>query len=205
MASIRSATLTFRRSLRRNSSILAEASRHRSTYARSSFSSSSTMCCKTVYVFGAETTTVYPPGRVYRSWEPSADRHELCEGHTSDRLCSSWVVGRHVLHSLLVRMANRSGRSAEDILANPDLLRNRTLEEVQESLARTPESWRTERLSRGGSKGKGWVLREYSARGDETGRMIRYHPGGGRHGPQPYWRVMNFNVKISNDSGGIKT
>ena len=62
MASIRSATLTLRRSLRRSSSILAEASRHRSTYARSSFCSSSTMCCKTVYVFSSQSTTQFSAG-----------------------------------------------------------------------------------------------------------------------------------------------
>ena len=92
-------------------------------------------------------------------------------------------------------MSERRIDSVEDILTDPELLRNKTLREVQGLLGATPANWRVERLRRGGSKGKGWVLREYTRNSNETGRMIRYHPGGGRHGPGPYWRVMNFGVK----------
>ena len=41
--------------------------------------------------------------------------------------------------------------------ADPDLLRNQTLDEVQELLETAPENWRIERLRRGGGKSKGWV------------------------------------------------
>lgn len=92
-------------------------------------------------------------------------------------------------------MLERNNDSVEDILTDPELLRNKTLKEVQKLLGATPANWRVESLRRGGSKGKGWVLREYTRSGNETGRMIRYHPGGGRHGPEPYWRVMNSGVK----------
>ena len=92
-------------------------------------------------------------------------------------------------------MSERRIDSVEDILTDPELLRNKTLRELQGLLGATPTNWRVERLRRGGSKGKGWVLREYTRNGNETGRMIRYHPGGGRHGPGPYWRVMNSSVK----------
>ena len=85
--------------------------------------------------------------------------------------------------------------SFEDLLTDPEFLRNKTLKEVQELLSARPANWRVGRLRRGGSKGRGWVLREYTRNGNETGRMIRYHPGGGRHGPEPYWRVMNSGVK----------
>ena len=76
-------------------------------------------------------------------------------------------------------MLERRIDSVEDILTDPELLRNKTLREVQGLLGATPANWRVERLRRGGSKGKGWVLREYTRNGNETGRMIRYHPGGG--------------------------
>ena len=92
-------------------------------------------------------------------------------------------------------MSERRSDSVEDILTHTELLRNKTLREVQGLLGATPPNWRVERLRRGGSKGKGWVLREYTRNGNETGRMIRYHPGGGRHGPGPYWRVMNSGVR----------
>ena len=92
-------------------------------------------------------------------------------------------------------MSERRIDSVEDILTDPELLRNKTLEEVQGPLDGGLENWRVEGLRRGDSKGKGWVLREYTRNGNETGRMIRYHPGGGRHGPEPYRRVMNSGVK----------
>ena len=92
-------------------------------------------------------------------------------------------------------MSERRIDSVEDILTDPELLRNKTLKEIEELLGATPANWRVERLRRRGSKGRGRVLREYTRDGTETGRMVRYHPGGGRHGPGPYWRVMNSGVK----------
>jgi len=98
---------------------------------------------------------------------------------------------------LIGGMSERRIESVEDLLTDPELLRNKTLKEVQDLLGAPPANWRVERLRRGRSAGKGWVLREYTRNGNETGRMIRYHPGGGRHGPEPYWRVMNSGVKSS--------
>jgi len=55
-------------------------------------------------------------------------------------------------------------------------------------MAKTP-GWQIEKLGQGSHAGQGWVLREYTPAGNPTGRMLRWHPGGGRHGPSPYWRV----------------
>jgi hypothetical protein len=42
----------------------------------------------------------------------------------------------------------------------------------------------------GRHEGQGWALRELNSRKDDfTGRTMRWHPGGGRHGPNPYWRT----------------
>ena len=76
-------------------------------------------------------------------------------------------------------MSERRINSVEDIVTDPGLLGNKTRKEVQGLVGATPVNWRVERLRRGGRKGKGWVLREYTRNGNETGRMIRYHPGGG--------------------------
>lgn len=89
-------------------------------------------------------------------------------------------------------------RTIEDVLANPGLLRGKTPEEVQEILGRTP-NWEVETLGKGRSKGLGWVLREYTPDGNPTGKHLRYHPGGGHHGPDPYWRVIGQH----GDAGGI--
>jgi hypothetical protein len=82
--------------------------------------------------------------------------------------------------------------SVEDVLANPKLLSGRSPLEVQEIIGDTG-GWKVESLGKGSQKGNGWMFREYTERGDPTGRQIRWHPGGGHHGPLPYWKVVGFN------------
>ena len=62
--------------------------------------------------------------------------------------------------------------------------------EVEEELGENL-GWRVETLGRGAHAGEGWVYREYDERGEGTGRVIRWHPGGGRHGTGAYWRVSS--------------
>jgi len=84
--------------------------------------------------------------------------------------------------------------SIDDVIANPHVLSGRNPAEVAEVIGDTP-GWRTETLGRGSHQGQGWVLREYTPDGQPTGRMIRWHPGGGHHGADPYWRVTDFNTR----------
>jgi hypothetical protein len=81
-------------------------------------------------------------------------------------------------------------QSVNDVLRNPDLLAGKGPAEVNAILEGTP-GWRVETLGQGAHEGEGWVLREYTPDGNPTGRMIRWHPGEGRHGPDPYWRVTS--------------
>jgi len=60
--------------------------------------------------------------------------------------------------------------------------------------------WRIERLGKGRHQGQGWLYREHGPRGP-TGRMIRWHPGGGRHGPDPYWVVNTYESKVRVPAG----
>ena len=87
----------------------------------------------------------------------------------------------------------------DDVLANPNLLAGKSPEHMNMILRNTP-GWHVETLGKGSNKGKGWVLREYTNENNPTGRMLRWHPGGGRHGPDPYWRVIDYNK----DSGIIR-
>ncbi|GAB3952000.1 putative T7SS-secreted protein [Streptomyces sparsus] len=87
----------------------------------------------------------------------------------------------------------------EDIMDSPQILAGGVKpEEVRGALVYAP-GWREETLGRGGHAGQGWVLREYNDRGDPTGRMLRWHPGGGHHGSAPYWRVKGYE----GDLGGV--
>ncbi|MCP4967627.1 MAG: hypothetical protein GY926_20640 [bacterium] len=84
------------------------------------------------------------------------------------------------------------GTTVDDILASPHgLLTGRSPAEVANVLGDMP-GWQVETLAQGSHAGQGWVLREYTTAGDPTGRMLRWHPGGGRHGPDPYWRATDY-------------
>lgn len=87
----------------------------------------------------------------------------------------------------LVRVGDRL-TTVNDVLRNPNLLAGKGPAEIQAILGKTP-GWRIETLGQGSHAGQGWVLREYTAAGNPSGRMMRWHPGGGHHGPNPYWRV----------------
>jgi hypothetical protein len=77
-----------------------------------------------------------------------------------------------------------------DCIADPEVLRGKTFETVLATLT-WDDTWREERLKRGSRAGTGWVLRQYDADGLPSGRMVRWHPGGGHHGPEPYWRTTS--------------
>lgn len=51
--------------------------------------------------------------------------------------------------------------------------------------------WKVETLGRGSHQGDGFILRQYGSNGKPTGRMIQWHPGGGHHGPDPYWKLSD--------------
>jgi RHS repeat-associated protein len=81
----------------------------------------------------------------------------------------------------------------DDVLANPNLLQGKSLEQVQSVLGNS-KNWVND-VMRKSIRADGWVLREMNQAGtDFTGRMIQYHPGTPRHfGGAPYWKVSSGN------------
>lgn len=81
----------------------------------------------------------------------------------------------------------------DDVLANPNLLQGKSLEQVQSILGNS-KNWVND-VMRKSTRADGWVLREMNQAGtDFTGRMIQYHPGTPRHfGGAPYWKVSSGN------------
>jgi hypothetical protein len=76
----------------------------------------------------------------------------------------------------------------DDIFENPNLLKNMTPDEIK-SLAEK-EGWKIGTLSHGTHRGQGVTIR------DGTDRLIQWHPGGGSHGPSPYWKVSSGKTGI---------
>ena len=100
------------------------------------------------------------------------------------------------LTSVLVALLSLGGDSCpscklslDGVLEDPRNLTNATLDQFCERVG-TPSGWFWTRSFQGTNAGKGWVLREWGGK-DWTGRQIRWHPGGDRHGPDPYLRVNN--------------
>ena len=97
-------------------------------------------------------------------------------------------AGGGLLRSVVSFFRDRNTLSSERILENPSLLKDKVPNDIRPRLKNNP-NWRQERLGKGRHRGDGWVYREYTPDGHPTGRQIRYHPGGGHHGPESYWRV----------------
>ena len=88
------------------------------------------------------------------------------------------------------RRAVRLLKTVDDIFANPNALKAATPDDVAK-LVRNDPSWIVGTLGRGSHAGQGFSIREVNAQGNLTGRLIRWHPGGGRHGTTPYWTVSS--------------
>jgi hypothetical protein len=80
--------------------------------------------------------------------------------------------------------------SIDDVLNNPSLLSGRSLSNVQSGLQYDASRWMQGALTRGTHQGQGWKLLEHGGN-----KSMRWNPGGGQHGPNPYWRTSDGHVK----------
>jgi len=77
----------------------------------------------------------------------------------------------------------------EYYLENPEALEGLNPTQLMQLLKGLPEGWELSSLGRGGHKGQGWKMSKVTSSGQPTGAQIRWHPGSGHHGPDPYWAV----------------
>nr|WP_243766298.1 hypothetical protein [Streptomyces sp. GC420] len=118
--------------------------------------------------------------------------------------CSSCSTSAADAERLRRQLAGEAGqlpgiRSADDIFDTPSALSGGVTPDQVRPFFAGRKGWVEEGLGRGKNAGGGWVIREYTGRGDPTGRMLRWNPGGGHHGEGAYWRV----VGPEGDLGGI--
>jgi RHS repeat-associated protein len=78
-------------------------------------------------------------------------------------------------------------RSVDDAFANPQSLNGKTPAEVRAVFQ--DEGWTEAPLSRTDAAGTKFF--ETNSDGNRTGRMVQWHPGGGHHGEDPYWKVSS--------------
>lgn len=91
----------------------------------------------------------------------------------------------------LLRGASRVG-ALDDVFGNPQILKgipspNEAGDLIEGARA---AGWQVGALERGSHAEQGLKLSEV-VDGKLTGRQIRWHPGGGHHGPIPYWTVCS--------------
>ena len=81
--------------------------------------------------------------------------------------------------------------SVNDVMTNPSLLQGKPYGYVRNALDRS-DGWVNSVMTKTRSSDKGWVLRQVNNRGQETGKLIQFHPGSRRHfGGNPYWKVSD--------------
>lgn len=138
------------------------------------------------------------PGHSSGSEAEARRRSEFLHPSSTEEAMIMGLTDVAMLAAPLARGAGalRTVGSIDDVLSAPAALRGGvTPDQLMQRLGSLPEAWRVEALGRGSKEGAGWMLREYTPRGNPTGRQVRWHPGGGHHGREPYWRVINHNDK----------
>lgn len=79
----------------------------------------------------------------------------------------------------------------DEVFDDPGLLEGKTPEEIH-ALAQNNSRWQVGTLGKGTHKGQGLTIREVTSDGRNfTDRIIQWHPGGGHHGPYPYWKISS--------------
>jgi hypothetical protein len=84
--------------------------------------------------------------------------------------------------------------SVDDIMLNPSILEGRSLQNVKSSVQGS-DGWVNSVMNKTRGTDKGWVYRQVNSSGQETGKLIQYHPGTQRHfNGAPYWKVSDGNT-----------
>lgn len=83
------------------------------------------------------------------------------------------------------------GNVLEEIFANLVQLAGTGLGEIRARIGAIESPWVEGTLGKGAHSGLGWTVREILPVGSYSDRYLQWHPGGGRHGPDSYWKVSS--------------
>lgn len=95
----------------------------------------------------------------------------------------SWGTGKAVASPPV------ANRFVNWLVQNPSFLNGKAPWQIAPFVRNAP-NWQTGQLLQGSHKGQGWTIRHWQGSAP-TGAQLRWHPGGGHHGPSPYWYVNN--------------
>ncbi|GAB3926320.1 RHS repeat-associated core domain-containing protein [Kribbella albertanoniae] len=83
-----------------------------------------------------------------------------------------------------------ANRKLERIFDKPSRILDKDPGKIK-SVVEKSGNFRTGTLGRGSARGRGFKAQEVNDAGNLTGRNLQWHPGGGHHGPNPYWKVSS--------------
>jgi hypothetical protein len=89
---------------------------------------------------------------------------------------------------------NDCGSVLEELFRNPSQLAGKGLEDIKSLIGKIDDPWEEGALTKGSQKGNGWTLREGNGKGGFTDRYLQWHPGGGHHGLDPYWKISSGRI-----------
>ncbi|RYD53623.1 MAG: hypothetical protein EOP52_05675 [Sphingobacteriales bacterium] len=96
-----------------------------------------------------------------------------------------------VLEGSSLRKVGSLLESVDDVMTNPNLIDGHSYAYVRNILGKS-KGWVNSVMRKTRGTDKGWVLRQVNNKGQETGKLIQYHPGSRRHfGGNPYWKVSD--------------
>jgi RHS repeat-associated protein len=138
------------------------------------------------------------------AWAPGPEDHPKSDGFSPTLQMLLYCAGGTLIVRIysVLNMAGLGSTGAspitpQDIFNNPSLLAGKTPQEIEQQLGSLPPGWVIGTLGRGSRQGQGWTLRQFGPNGQPTGWLVRWHPGGGHHGPHPYWTVACPNSPIT--------
>jgi RHS repeat-associated protein len=91
------------------------------------------------------------------------------------------------------KSAAKGASIVEEIFSNPKVLEKFLSEAHAGALGDIFRGlgWDVGTLGKGSHAGQGMRALEMNAEGKMTGKAVSWHPGGGHHGPSPYWKVSS--------------
>jgi RHS repeat-associated protein len=119
---------------------------------------------------------------------------EVAQDHTFTVGEGEWIVHNCAVGPVGSNDDPTANITMQDILNNPQLLKNLSPQQVAQIVARDG-GWSI-KDTLGKSSLDGMRFNQWNPRGTAfTDKYIQFHEGGGRHGPNPYW-------KVSTNTGG---
>jgi len=117
---------------------------------------------------------------------------EIAQDHTFTVGEGEWIVHNCAVGPTSGNEDPTDNVTMQDILNDPWILEDKHMTPEEVELIAARDGWVQGKLLHGTHEGQGYTWRvRNDADTDFTDKFVEWHPGGGRHGPEPYWKVSS--------------